>query len=362
MDMRNKLFSLMPGEDCGLCQSSSCRVFARKLHAGEESAEQCPYLRIGRHARAMREIESIQRESRPQQKRLLEEFLEVKSCTADRQGTVFELQLHTESKYPYFDLELLESALLELNGACLVKSEHDMIRFQYKGKEILIQEEGRLEIEKAENREDAVNTFNALSKLLWFSRICPECASPAVDCAAGACIECADSACPVIEQGPKRIEWTEMRKPDIEAFNRALQKIRQLQDAVIYRQDISKPLKECRTATINLLEESSDKEAGVAFILYGISRNLERMSKTKFTSPLREIVRETLEAFNAADTQRALTAVKSFEGAFRVNPSSQEETLETMRVENNCRYISRVLMRAGQPAQGLSYINRLLQI
>jgi len=51
----------------------------------------------------------------------------------------------------------------------------------------------------------------------------------------------------------------------------------------------------------------------VAFILYGSSRDLERMSKTKLTPPLRGTVRETLEAFNTADTQRALAAVKSFE-------------------------------------------------
>ena len=350
METINNIHSLLPGEDCGLCQASSCKVFARKLNAGEDFPDRCPYLRMEKYSKAMAKINELQGKNKTFDPKIHEHTSELKPCTMDPSATMFEIQLTTGSKYPYFDIELLESNILTCKefSAIKVSDGFGSLSFQYKGKEMLAYENGKVTIKRAKSKEDAIDTFNSFSKILWISRICPECASPAVDCAAGACIECADDACPVIDQGPKKIGRKEKEQYDGPEFELALKKTRQLQEAVLRQEALTPFLDECRTANIQLLNKSTDKEAGVAFIFYGFSRNLERISRTELTPQVKAIVKETIEAFNTADTERALKAVKNFEWAFKVNPSSQEEVLETLRVENNCRYLSRILMRAGQ--------------
>lgn len=350
MQAMHKLYILMPGEDCGLCQSPSCRAFARRLRAKEAEPGNCPYLSTGKHSGKRREIHAVQAEGKELQANAQEHIFEAKPCTTGQAKTMIEIQLKTDSRYPFFDLSVLEENMQALGRSVPVKTSEPfgMARLEHEGKEIEVYSSGKVTVRKANSREDAIMAFNSLSKTLWASRICPSCANPVADCAAGACLECTSELCPVIDEGPKRIEWTETRKPDITLFRNAMQALGQLQEAVLEGKEIQGTLSECRKANMALLEQSPDRDAGVALILQGLCRGLERMSKTRLTPQMRGIVKETMDSFNSGNAARAVNAVKKFEMEAKLKPASQEEILEAIRVENNCRYMSRILSRSGQ--------------
>jgi len=350
MHAMHMLYTLMPGEDCGLCQSPSCRAFARKLRAKEAEPGHCPYLSTGKHSGKRHEIHAAQAESKELQANAQEHISEAKPCATDPAKTMLEIQLKADSKYPFFDLALLEANLLSLEcfSSARASEQFGLARIEHEGKEIEVHSSGKVVVRRANSRADAIAAFNSLSKTLWASRICPSCANPVTDCAAGACLECTSEPCPVIDEGPKRIEWTETRKQDIALFGKAMADLRQLQEAVVEGKPIKEPLLACRKANMRLLEQSPDKDAGVALILQGLCRGLERISKTRLTPETRRIVQDAVDAFNSGNASRAVNAVKKFELEAKLKPASQEEVLEAIRVENNCRYMSRILSRAGQ--------------
>jgi len=350
MQAMHKLYALMPGEDCGLCQSPSCRAFARKLRAKEAEPGHCPYLSSGKHSGKRQEIHAAQAENGELPANEQEHISEAKPCATGATKSMVEIPFKADSKYLFFDISVLEENLMALGGFSPLKASENfgVARLTHDGKEIEVYASGKVTVRKANSREDAISAFNSLSKALWASRICPSCASPVADCAAGACLECTSKPCPVIGEGPKRIDWQETRKQDMALFSKAMQALRQLQEAVLEGKGIKEPLTECRRANMRLLEQSPDTDAGVALILQGLCRGLERISKTRLTPEMRGIVKEAVDAFNSGNASGAAQAVRRFELEAKLNPSSQEETLEAMRVENNCRYMSRILSRAGQ--------------
>jgi hypothetical protein len=69
-------------------------------------------------------------------------------------------------------------------------------------KTVLIYKDGRINVRRAKDREDAVQTVRLVSRSLWGAIICSCCGNAGVDCASGGCEDCVTRVCPVIGGGP----------------------------------------------------------------------------------------------------------------------------------------------------------------
>jgi len=69
-------------------------------------------------------------------------------------------------------------------------------------KTVLIYKDGRINVRKAKDKEDAIQTIRLVSRSLWGAIICSYCGNAGVDCASGGCENCITHVCPVISGGP----------------------------------------------------------------------------------------------------------------------------------------------------------------
>ncbi len=69
-------------------------------------------------------------------------------------------------------------------------------------KTVLVYKDGRINVRKAKDRQDAVQTIRLVSRILWGAIVCSLCGNAGVDCASGGCEECVSRVCPVIGGGP----------------------------------------------------------------------------------------------------------------------------------------------------------------
>ncbi len=69
-------------------------------------------------------------------------------------------------------------------------------------KTVLIYKDGRINVRKAKDKEDAIQTIRLVSRNLWGAIICSYCGNAGIDCASGGCEECVTQVCPVISGGP----------------------------------------------------------------------------------------------------------------------------------------------------------------
>jgi len=69
-------------------------------------------------------------------------------------------------------------------------------------KTVLIYKDGRINVRKAKDKEDAIQTIRLVSRSLWGAIICSYCGNAGVDCASGGCENCITHICPVISGGP----------------------------------------------------------------------------------------------------------------------------------------------------------------
>jgi len=211
----HELHQLFPKLDCGLCGNPSCRTTARKLAAGEVTINQC--VNLGRP-----EFQ----QNRERILEVLEEGVEIGAkgtividetgityihpCISEAGRVTAESKLSSgpegavDLKFGFFDPMMICWAL---NAAGLFTDVRcspnlGLARVNVGEKTVMIFKDGRINVRRAVDKKDAVDTIRLISRSLWGAIICSCCGNAGVDCASGGCEDCLTKVCPVIAGGP----------------------------------------------------------------------------------------------------------------------------------------------------------------
>lgn len=182
-----ELYQLMPGKDCGICGSISCRQFARRLAVGEEKAEKCTYMGQDAALKAGALLKAgveIYRKPPPR-----EELLIIRPCQHDARKVMTESRIGDEAKYgiidPFEMCKLAKKCALFNNQKCSEKL--GIATFQYGNTEVVLYDNGKINIKQADNKEEAIKAIATADKIFRAAYLCPECGGSATDCAKGFC-------------------------------------------------------------------------------------------------------------------------------------------------------------------------------
>jgi hypothetical protein len=69
-------------------------------------------------------------------------------------------------------------------------------------KTVMVFQDGRINVRRAKDKQDAIQTIRLVSRSLWGAIICSCCGNSGLDCGSGGCEECLGKVCPVIGGGP----------------------------------------------------------------------------------------------------------------------------------------------------------------
>lgn len=199
-----KIHKLLPKFDCGHCENPICMTFARKIITDSQKPEECRFLSSENLAKIMEMIsakEVVRKHPHPNEDR---DLIEIHPCTEDGKVTL-ETQLKSKAQgtdffSDFFDNYQLCASLEEIDVFDGMKCSPKMgyAFAEIKGKRTHIFGTGKIVMRRAENREDALNTFTKISRLLLPARIC-SCGNILVDCFAGACGNCSTRNCAAIQ-------------------------------------------------------------------------------------------------------------------------------------------------------------------
>jgi len=266
-------------------------------------------------------------------------------------------------------------------------------------KTVLIYKDGRINVRRAKDKEDAVQTIRLVSRSLWGAIICSCCGNAGVDCASGGCEDCITRVCPVIGGGPpdptvtsrgptqqttgstifdrvKSLETKGYFEEGVKQLDEAFETFGEASFEFLKEQVIDKAaLKsiEEKIAQVNklaikfIVETQSVYDAAIGLMLSGVAMDLTRMvngleivmsSKEMLSPNLKELfseaVRIATEAyhnFRIADFEKAKHLAdqytnfrKQWTEAFRKMPEKEVLTgIEKISV--NGFYISRLLVK-----------------
>jgi len=266
-------------------------------------------------------------------------------------------------------------------------------------KTILIYKDGRINVRRAKDREDAVQTIRLVSRSLWGAIICSCCGNAGVDCASGGCEDCVTRVCPVIGGGPpdptvtsrgpiqqttastifdrvKALETKRYFEEGVRQLDEAFEIFREASLKFLEKQVVDKPaLKSIgeKIAQVNksaikfIVETPSVYDAAIGLILSGVAMDLTRMvngleivmsSKEALSPKLKEfffeavsIATEAYHNFRTVDFEKAKRIAdryakfrKEWTEAFRKMP--EKEVLAGIeKISVNGFYISRLLVK-----------------
>lgn len=266
-------------------------------------------------------------------------------------------------------------------------------------KTVLIYKDGRINVRRAKDREDAVQTIRLVSRSLWGAIICSCCGNAGVDCASGGCEDCVTRVCPVIGGGPPdptmasrgpiqqttastifdRVKALETRghfEEGVTRLDEAFEIFREKSLGFLEKQVVNKAtLKsiEERIAQVNksaikfIVETPSVYDAAIGLILSGVAMDLTRMvngleiimsSKEALSPKLKEffleavgIATEAYHDFRVVDFEKAKRIAdrytkfrKRWTEAFR-KMSEKEVLAGVEKIAINGFYISRLLVK-----------------
>lgn len=209
-----ELYQLFPKLDCGLCGNPSCRTTARKVATGEATVDQCVNLRRPEF-----------KQNRERILKILEERVEIGAkgtVSLDETGVTYIHPCVTEAgriaaesklssglegtvdlKFGFFDPLMICWALnaAELFTDVRCSPNLGVASVKIDEKTVMVFKDGRINVRRAKDRKDAVETIRLMSRSLWGAIIC-SCGNAGVDCASGGCKDCLTRGCPVIAGGP----------------------------------------------------------------------------------------------------------------------------------------------------------------
>ena len=212
----HELYELFPKFDCGLCGNPSCRTMARKAATGDAKPGQC--VNMSTRPEYQENLQKINK--------LLGEGVEIGAkgtvvigetgityihpCISEAGRVTAEAKLTSgpegaiDLKFGFFDPIMLcwalESSGLFKDVKC--SPSLGVAKVLVDDKTVMVFKDGRMNVRRARDKMDAVETIRLVSRSLWGSIICSCCGNSGVDCASGGCEDCLTRVCPVIGGGP----------------------------------------------------------------------------------------------------------------------------------------------------------------
>ncbi|MFQ6087082.1 MAG: (Fe-S)-binding protein, partial [Candidatus Bathyarchaeia archaeon] len=408
-----ELYNLMPKLDCGLCGNPSCQTTARKIATGDSEPEEClPFSALPEFKENLQKIRQLLHEGieiGAKGRVVIEEtgITYIHPCITEARKVAAEARLTSgpegapDLKYGFYDPLQLCAILSITEFFQHVKCSPSLGigRVNVDDKTVLIYKDGRINVRKARDKEDAVRTIRRVSRSLWGAIICT-CGNASVDCASGGCQQCLAQICPVMSGGPpdptvtnwsptqqtitstifERVKTLETRK----LFEEGM---KQLDEAFnLFKQASPKFLKEhsVNDSTLRQLEKkivqvnklairfivktSNVYDAAFGLILSGVAMDLSRIvdglkgltsSKSEFSSPaftrlLSEATNIAVEAyscFRAVNLEGTRQIASRYEGfrkqwmeTFRGMPQ-KDLLIAIEKIAVNGFYISRLLTK-----------------
>lgn len=354
----HELYSFMPKLDCGLCSNPSCQTMARKIAAGNLEPEKCLPLSV------LPEFKGNLRKV----KRMVLEGVEIglkDTVIIDKKSVTYIRPCITEAgkvsaearlmwvpqnvedlRYGFYDPLRLCSILSTTKFFQDVKCSPRLGigRVHVDDKTVLIYKDGRVNVRKAEDKEDAMHTIRMVSRSLWGAIIC-SCGNASVDCASGGCDQCQTRICPVMRNGPpdptaknrsptqqvkvsaiyEKVTTLKTRKhfeEGMKQLDEAFSLFKQVSVKFLKEQSVNgstleqiaaKIVQVDRLAVRFIVETSNVCDASFGLILSGVATDLSRIAdalksltslKAKFSSPaysrlLSEAMSIAIEAYNS---------------------------------------------------------------
>ena len=403
----------MPKLDCGLCGNPSCRTTARKIATGDTKPEQC--FNLSTRPEYKQNLQKI--------RQLLREGVEIGAkgtiviedtsityihpCISETGKVTAEARLTTspegtvDLKYGFYDPIQL-CMMLNMTGFfedIRCSPNLGVGRVTVDDKTVLIYKDGRINVRRAKDKEDAIQTIRLVSRSLWGAIICSYCGNAGVDCASGGCEDCITRVCPVISGGPPdptatsrgSIQQTTVstifdRVKTLETKRYFEEGLKQLDDAFDVFEKASLKFLEERVFDSSALKAIEDKiakvnklaikfivetpgvyDAAIGLILSGVAIDLTRVadglkivsSSKKALSPnLKElfseavaIATEAYHAFRAVDFEKAKRTADRYTTFRKRWKEAFKEMLEKdvltgiEKIAVNGLYISRLLAK-----------------
>ncbi len=100
------------------------------------------------------------------------------------------------------------------------------------GKTIVVSKNGRINVRRAENEQDALKTTRLASKATWPAMICPTCGKAVLECIAGLCAQCTGRACPLLLRGPPEAAPTSAKPSKTKTVREILKELEASQQSV----------------------------------------------------------------------------------------------------------------------------------
>jgi len=366
----HELCNLMPKLDCGLCSNPSCQTTARKIATGDVEPEEC--LPLSARPEFKGNLQKI--------KQLVHEGIEIGAkgtvvneetgityihpCITEAGKVAAEAKLTSgpegapDLKYGFYDPLQLCAILNTTEFFQDVKCSPSLQigRVNLDDKTVLIYKDGRINVRKAKDKEDAIRTIRQVSRSLWGAIIC-SCGNASVDCASGGCEQCIAQICPVISGGPpdptvtnwsptqqttastifERVKTLETRKHFEEGMKRldeafslferaSLKFLKEHSVNALTLRLIEEKIVQVKKLAIRFIVETSNVyDAAIGLILSGVATDLSRIVdglksltflKSEFSSPT--FTRLLLEAINIAAEAYNCFRTVNFEGARQI--------------------------------------------
>ncbi len=408
-----ELHQLFPKMDCGLCGNPSCRTTARKVTTGEETIDNCVNLRRPEFERNRERIWEILKEGVEIGAKgtiVLDEagLTYIHPCVSEAGRVTAESKLSSspegtvDLKFGFFDPMMicwaLNAAGLFTDVRC--SANLGVARVNIRDKTVMIFKDGRINVRRARDKKDAIETIRLISRILWGAIIC-SCGNAAVDCASGGCENCLTTVCPVIAGGPPEPTGSTLHPSEQITASTISDKAKTLSSGS-YFEEGSKRLDEAlefviefaqrlvkglldmkliegahqriaevnRLATRFIIETPRVQDASIGLILAGVALDVTRMTEAVGTIAQQknlsgeqvellkesiEIIKQAYSAYRAGRTDQAKQAInkyktfrKKWSNSFR-KTAEKEALVAVEKLATNGFYIAR-LMRKPLPA------------
>jgi len=407
----HELYQLFPKLDCGLCGNPSCRTTARKLATGEATIEQCVNLGRPEFQQNRERILGILKEGVEIGAKgtiVIDEtgVTYIHPCVSEAGRVAAESKLSSgpegtvDLKFGFFDPMMICWALNAAGLFTDVRCSPNLgvARVNIGDKTVMVSKDGRINVRRARDKKDAVETIRLISRSLWGAIICSCCGNAGVDCASGGCEDCLTRVCPVIAGGPpdptgskpgpteqttastifdraKALPTSSYFDEGSERLDEALEIVMEIGERMLKGSPDMKLIERARQkiSEVNKLairfvvETPRVQDATIGLILAGVALDVNRMAeavnmlaqqKTLISNELKNLLRRAVEVateaywayreVNADQAKRAIdkytTFRKKWTDAFR--ESSEKEALVAVeKLAVNGFYIARLLTK-----------------
>ncbi|MCS4542058.1 MAG: hypothetical protein HY929_07045 [Euryarchaeota archaeon] len=307
-----------------------------------------------------------------------------------------EYKFDTRYKYRFFDPSVLCTFLEDnpLFDSVRCSQRLGMAKIDYDEKTIILFQNGKINVRRARDKEDAQETIRLVSKVIWPATICTYCRNSGADCASGSCEDCMTKVCPILLEGPPDPLSAPTKSAEQITGYMIFQKIRNLPTRPIFEegfnklngifskfietyknmfdgkiaQDLQVELKEANKNAINFIINTERKEdATFGLILLGLSLDISRMldgfnslivlvKDKKMPEQLSrvhklslEIISDAFDAFKNADKELAKIAINKYQELINEFKKFEKECpeiiLEVKKIATNGFYIARLLTK-----------------